>query len=324
MRRRVVSAALVTFAVSAAIAVIITAGRGEDGFPLSFAVSLAYCLMIGVPSSVIFERIGPRLKHRPAHTQWLVYAGVVIALTVVATFAIRGTLVAMGVMSVDAMWAGMLASVEISAAVGIPCTLGAMTYARLRTRAGAAETKATEARLASLESRVRPHFLFNALNSAIALIPEDPKRAEAVLESLAALLRSSLDAHTRTVALREEIRIVTDYLEIERARFGERLRYTIDVPAELAAHEVPAFAVQTLVENSVKYAVSPRANGAAIAVEARRDGDRLAIVVRDDGPGFSGSPWLPGHGLDNLRARLAPMNGTLVPAGNTVTLELPL
>jgi LytS/YehU family sensor histidine kinase len=322
-QRKVIGAALVTLAVSASIAAIITAGRG-DGFSMSFAISLAYCLLIGVPSMLIFPRL--RLGNS-ALRQWLVYVALVVAFTVIATFTIRGTLVAIGVIDLEGMWAGMRVSLVISAAVGIPATVGAVTYGRLRTRVGDAESRATDARLASLESRVRPHFLFNALNSAIALIPEDPKRAESVLESLAALLRFSLDAQTRVVTLREELRIATDYLEIERARFGERLRYELDVPAELAAHEVPAFAIQTLVENSVKYAVSPRMEGATIWVAARVEGKRLAISVRDDGPGFTGTPWLPGHGLDSLRARLLALYGDrarLSPVGSVVTIEVPL
>jgi signal transduction histidine kinase len=321
--RRIVTWSILTLAVSASIAALITAGQGR-GFPMSFAVSVAYCLLIGVPASLVLPRL--KLGEWSALQQWLVYVALTIVLTIAATFTIRGTLVVIGVLDLDGMWRGMRGSLLISAAVGLPATIGAITYGRLRTRVGDAESHATDARLASLESRVRPHFLFNALNSAIALIPEDPKRAEAVLESLAALLRFSLDAHTRVVALREEMRIVTDYLEIERARFGERLMYELDVPADLEAHEVPAFAIQTLVENSVKYAVSPRVQGARIVVKVRA-GDRLVIEVRDDGPGFSGSPWLAGHGLDNLRARLAALYGDrarLLPGGTVVTLEVPL
>jgi LytS/YehU family sensor histidine kinase len=177
---------------------------------------------------------------------------------------------------------------------------------------------------------VRPHFLFNALNSAIALIPEDPKRAEDVLERLSGLLRFSLDAQARVVPLDEELRVVVDYLEIERVRFGDRLAYEIDVAEELRAHEVPAFAIQTLVENSVKYAVSPRKQGARITVSARRAENRIAIEVADDGPGFAGAVWIPGHGLDGLRARLEALYGKaarlVAPGPGTgarVTIELP-
>jgi LytS/YehU family sensor histidine kinase len=190
---------------------------------------------------------------------------------------------------------------------------------------------ATEARLASLESRVRPHFLFNALNSAIALIPEDPRRAEKLLERLAGLLRFSLDAASATVSLGEEIRVVTDYLEIERVRFGDRLRFEIDVPDELRGAMIPAFAVQTVVENSVKYAVSARTTGARLAVRAWRDGGQLRLEITDDGPGFAGPIWVPGHGLDVLRARLDALYGSaarivapaVVAVGAGVVIELP-
>jgi len=220
---------------------------------------------------------------------------------------------------------------EVSFAIAIPCTAGAFTYSKLQGRLATAERESTEARLASLESRVRPHFLFNSLNSAIALIPEDPRRAEDVLERLSALLRYSLESHARLVPLREELRVVEDYLEIERARFGERLAFEIDVPDELRALAVPAFAVQTLVENSVKYAVSPRATGARITVRARRDHRRLILHVIDDGPGFPETIWVPHHGLDSLRARLAALYGDaaalVAPApaegGAAVRIEVP-
>jgi LytS/YehU family sensor histidine kinase len=130
-----------------------------------------------------------------------------------------------------------------------------------------------------------------------------------VLERLSALLRSSLDAQARVVTLGEELRVVTDYLEIERVRFGDRLAYTIDVPAALHACEVPAFALQTLVENSVKYAVSARSHGARIAVTASRDGARLRVEIADDGPGFTGEIWKTGHGLEGLRSRLDALYG---------------
>ena len=168
------------------------------------------------------------------------------------------------------------------------------------------------------------------MNTAIALIPEDPRRAEDVLERLSGLLRASLDAQTRLVTLETELAVVTDYLEIERVRFADRLRYEVSVPAELRSHEVPAFSLQTLVENSVKYAVSARQQGACIRIAARRDGDRLVIDVTDDGPGFGPNVWVPGHGLHELRARLDALYGDRarlvapaeVAAGAAVRIEM--
>jgi len=168
---------------------------------------------------------------------------------------------------------------------------------------------AAEAQLASLESRVQPHFLFNTLNSIAALIHDDPAGAERMTGQLASLLRSSLDQQTPLVPLDEELRTVRNYLEIERVRFGDRLRY--DISADRAAGDVhvPRLAVQTLVENSVKYAVSPRREGASIAVRASSDNGHVRVEVEDDGPGFDATAAPDGHGLALVRERLARMLG---------------
>ena len=162
-----------------------------------------------------------------------------------------------------------------------------------------------EAQLASLESRVQPHFLFNTLNSIAALIHDDPAGAERMTAQLASLLRSSLDQQTPLVPLDEELRTVRNYLEIERVRFGERLRYEISADPPAAHARVPRLAVQTLVENSVKYAVSPRREGASIVVRAAARNGHVRIEVEDDGPGFESTMMPEGHGLALVRERLA-------------------
>jgi LytS/YehU family sensor histidine kinase len=125
--------------------------------------------------------------------------------------------------------------------------------------------------------------------------------------------------------------MVIDYLEIERVRFGDRLRLEVDVGAHLAPALVPPFSVQTLVENSVKHAVAARKAGGTVRVAARRDGARLLVEVSDDGPGFDCTAMVPGHGLDTLRGRFAALFGdrgalqiAAAPAGGSVvTLTVP-
>ncbi len=191
---------------------------------------------------------------------------------------------------------------------------------------------AGEAQLASIESRIQPHFLFNTLNSISSLIRDDPAQAERLIERLSTLLRSSLDTQTaRLVPLERELKLVSDYLEIQMARFGGRLRFRLDMSGDLYGCAVPPFSIQTLVENSVKYAVATRVEGGEILVRGRLEDGRVALEVSDDGPGFDGSSIAPGHGLDNLRARLLSLFGeeaalTVIPqpAGVTVmfTFEL--
>jgi len=162
-----------------------------------------------------------------------------------------------------------------------------------------------EAQLSSLESRIHPHFLFNTLNSIASLIPSAPQRAEDTVGKLASLLRFSLNANpSGLVPLGQELKIVRDYLEIEKTRFGARLRYEIVVPEMLADVKVPPLALQSLVENAVKHVVAERPQGAAIQITGSRTSDRIQLEVIDDGPGFSLDAITPEHGLGNLIARL--------------------
>ena len=190
---------------------------------------------------------------------------------------------------------------------------------------------ATDARLASLESRLHPHFLFNALAAIGGQVREAPERAERLLVEFADLLRASLDATKRhTVPLGDEIAVVQSYLEIEHARLGERLRAKLDVPEELRAWPVPPLAIHTLVQNSVKHVAAARQAGAEIRVEARRAGDMLALSVWDDGPGFDLNAAPTGHGLETLRSRLgvlfgpeASLKAARRDGGAAVTMSLP-
>ncbi len=170
---------------------------------------------------------------------------------------------------------------------------------------------ATEARLASLESRIHPHFLFNTLNSIAALIQENPALAEKMVERLAKLLRYSLDANSQsTIALEQELRITGDYLEIEKVRFGERLHYRIADVHGFGQTKLPPLALQTLVENSIKHVAAKSSNRTQISVETIKTGDLLEITVRDNGAGFSENSLVENHGLDTLRKRLTTIFGS--------------
>jgi sensor histidine kinase YesM len=202
--------------------------------------------------------------------------------------------------------------------------LGGLVYASLRTRVQLMEEKlhereaaeertqklAAEARLRSLESRIHPHFLFNTLNSISSLIAVNPVRAEQIVGRLAALLRASLDTSNQPlIPLRQELAIVESYVDIERVRFGEKLRGSVEVPAELQDAKVPAMAVQSLVENAVKYGITPQSGGGEFLVTASADDGNLRIEVRDTGPGFDLAAIPAGHGLDNLVDRLDALFG---------------
>src|SRR5262249_37066600 len=144
-----------------------------------------------------------------------------------------------------------------------------------------------------------------------ALIPQDPEGAERMTGQLASLLRSSLDTAVRPpLPLAHELKIVKDFLHIERVRFGGRLAHHPQVDPDVCGLAVPRLSLQTLAENSVKYAVSPSRTGATIWIRARLDQSGLRLEVEDDGPGFEEKAELPGHGLALLRERLQMTCGT--------------
>lgn len=157
-----------------------------------------------------------------------------------------------------------------------------------------------EAQLTSLRLQLQPHFLFNALNTVSATMYDDPRRADSMLGELSELLRASLRSHrSDQVSLREEVAIADRYVQLQRARFGDRLDVTFDIPDPYAAARVPVFVLQPLVENAVRHGGVERLGRGTIRVTARQQGDALALEVWDDGDGTT--PASPGNGL-GLRA----------------------
>ncbi len=290
------------------------------GFGRDLIYGMIYSHSIGTLAFLIMDRIAPRLFCLPrAYT----VAGIVVTLVGIAvagSMIANGLFVVLGMSPAHAFWVQLAFGLKISVLAtvltgSIVTFFEGLSYRlqdallELRTKQldeERARKLASEARLSSLESRIHPHFLFNTLNSISALIREDPARAERTVERLAALLRYSLDLGRRPlVPLRQELRIVEDYLDIEKTRFGDRLRFSIDVPSEMDELEVPPMAVQTLVENSIKHAVATSREGGEIRVSARFEEGSLVLTVSDDGPGFDLRAIQEGHGLENLQERLS-------------------
>ena len=182
--------------------------------------------------------------------------------------------------------------------------LSAVLVAALVMRAKGRTPANTAARLAELQSRIRPHFLFNTLNSAIALVRAEPARAETLLEDLSDLFRHALMDQGESVTLADEIALAQRYLAIEQVRFGERLRVQWDLDPKADAALLPPLLLQPLVENAVCHGVEPSATGADIKISSQRRGGIAVIKVTNTvpaGPGAQGN----GVALGNVRDRLA-------------------
>jgi LytS/YehU family sensor histidine kinase len=181
---------------------------------------------------------------------------------------------------------------------------------------------------------VNPHFLFNTLNSLSALVMIGKlEQAEMMIQTISRFYRHSLASEpTSDVALMDEFDLQKLYLDIEAVRFPTRLLTVFDLPADLEEARVPGMILQPLVENSVKYAVSPVSRPVTITLAAREEFDRLVITVSDDGPGVpQGEQHGFGIGLANVRdrleARFGPDIGFVsgpVPGGYRSEIRIPL
>ncbi|HVZ49667.1 MAG TPA: sensor histidine kinase [Gemmatimonadaceae bacterium] len=186
----------------------------------------------------------------------------------------------------------------------------ARRYRERDLRASQLEAQLAQARLSALQMQLQPHFLFNALNSVAMLVRRQQTReALDVIVGFGELLRYVLDeAGTTDVPLRDELRFVRQYLEIERVRYGDRLTIVLDAPEELGSAVVPNLVLQPLVENAIKHGIATRAAGGTVAVTAACRGDTLVLTVRNDGPPLPHG-WTveeaDGVGLRNVRERLA-------------------
>lgn len=293
-------------------------------FAIILLTAQIYSHSIGTMATLIMPVIVPRLMALRRVYTVLGLLAALVSIAAAGSMLANAILVLVGLLPANAFWmewhfavrVAILATVSAGTlSIVFDTLLFRLQQAKLELRTRQLEQEracklASEARLSSLESRVHPHFLFNTLNSISALIREDPSRAERTMERLAALLRYSLDTGRHPlVPLRQELRVVRDYLEIEKTRFCDRLRFSIDVPEEMEELEVPPMAVQTLVENSIKHAISTSRQGGHIAVTARLEPGNLVIAVTDSGPGFDLRAMKEGHGLDNLQERLTALFG---------------
>ncbi len=291
----------------------------------SLAFSLIYANLTGVLGMLMIgslaekiARLAGQLVSRKLPLMPFVAIGILVFVAVGCLLA-QTLLMVIGFVVPKQFWLEYLRTLRVAMPLAIVFGLGALVHASLRGRMQIMEEKlhekeiaeersrklVAEARLRSLESRIHPHFLFNTLNAISSLIAVNPTRAEQIVGRLAALLRASLDNSGHPlIPLHQEMAMVESYIDIERARFGDKLRGSVQVPAELQDAQVPRMSVQSLVENAVKHGITPQSGGGEVLVTASAENGNLRIEVRDTGPGFDLAAIPADHGLDNLVERL--------------------
>ncbi|MFZ3129454.1 MAG: histidine kinase [Rhodoferax sp.] len=274
------------------LAVAVGATFASAGF-MEWVLRVSLVTGAALPATLVWLLTACAIKRLLARvTPWLQYAvGVVLG-------ALAG-LYGCAMLAVT----GLLEVPPWVASASTGALLSAILVAALVMRAKGRMPADTSARLAELQSRIRPHFLFNTLNSAIALVRAEPAKAEMLLEDLSDLFRHALKDAGEPVTLAEEIALAQRYLAIEQVRFGDRLRVQWVLDPAANAARLPPLLLQPLVENAVQHGVEPSATGAQVKISTQLRGSTVLIKVTNTVPAGQGTG---GHGLAlrNVRDRL--------------------
>lgn len=291
------------------IAVIITIGRNaefndralHDLSLLSvFAVAIALC------SIVVLKLASPLFRSTTTAVGSLLAILLLLLVTAVGTDAMLYLLHRLEL--IENRWPPWRESLMIRSLLiaGIVGALGLRSLI-MKYRAELDAKSKQESKLQALQSRIRPHFLFNSLNSVASLTRSDPARAEAVLHDLADLFRVLLADARKLVPISAEREISRQYLEIEKIRLGERLQIKWNVSNIPRSAQMPALTLQPLLENAIYHGIEPRFAGGTIKIEMWTEGEMLNIMISNPLPDVPKAPRSKGNRLaqDNIRQRLA-------------------
>ena len=242
---------------------------------------------------------------------------------------------------------------EVVGALGTVATVASSALARLATEVALfvstqlelaelerERSRADQAQLRFLRAQIAPHFVYNALNTIGSFIRTDPERARELLLGFADFTRYSFRSHGQWVTMAEELRLVDAYLDLERARFGDRLFVTMRVAPEVLSVMLPSLVIQPLVENAVRHGLEPSERPGSLSIVVSNEGAEAAVRIEDDGIGadpvrllgvLSGTDPSDSVGLHNVDERLRAVFGeehglrirTAVGGGTTVTLRIP-
>ena len=235
----------------------------------------------------------------------------------------------------DAMSPWMTALVVLATVLAVATPIRIWNSARIEHRLQEQEKLLLAAKIEALKSQINPHFLFNTLASISSLIRSQPDTARTLIIKLSGLLRRLMRSHQHFITLREELESIDEYLDIEVARFGPKLRVRKDTGPDTISVDVPIMILQPLVENSIKHGLSRKVGPGLIVIRSRRQPGRVSIEIEDDGMGFLverlDAPMASGIGLANVRERLRVIYGatyqltlTSEPGhGTTARIEVP-
>jgi two-component system sensor histidine kinase AlgZ len=295
---RRVSIAFVFFAACAAFAISAASAPWHPDPVQSFWSALALCVAVGGLWISSLRVVAPRLKKQKIATAYLIAWALLMAITGLSLgvcYAVLGTVKGSHYMPLPS-------TLIMAAALGGL----ALRYFYIHANWQLNQERGQIARSQALAARIRPHFLFNTLNTIAELTRADPEAAEHAVEDLARLYRMSLADVQHKVPLADEINTAKSYLYIEQYRLGSRMRQTWDTDRLPADAQLPILTLQPLVENAIYHGIEPCPDGGHLRIEGWSEGDRLYMVVTNPIPEIERSNRQKGNNMatENIRQRL--------------------
>ena len=295
------------------IAIIITVGRNagfNDDTWQDLRMLSAFALIVSMATVFVLKMAAPLVRRLSALKSATVIFGLLLCATALATELTVFALFDLGITT--ERWPAwreslLIRSLIIAAIIGIP----GLRYLFLHHRAEADAKSQQEAKLQALQSRIRPHFLFNSLNSVASLTRSDPQKAESVLQDLADLFRVLLADARKLVPISAEREISRQYLEIEKMRLGDRLKVSWHVSNVPRYAMIPALTLQPLLENAIYHGIEPRFAGGTVRIELWSEGEMLNVLISNPLPDVPNSSQGQGNKIaqDNIRQRLSTQFG---------------
>ena len=290
------------FVVGALTVTVIWLARDSQRDWSAYSVSMLFVTWLVLVITVVLCKLRPLLQRLPGLTPyvgvWLLIVFIVTVASIVARWLDSS-------LQMHLIGSSTPAFVRDNAFIAALLGAAMLRYFYVLAQWQARLAAVTRAQVEALQARIRPHFLFNSMNTVAALIRVDPAAAERTVEDLSELFRAALGQHdTGDDTLGDELALIERYLAIEQLRLGARLhvrRELDDLPTEFP---LPRLLLQTLVENAVRHGIQPLLEGGEVILRGHRDGNGIRIEIINPLPGSPASPG-NGHGLDSVRQRIA-------------------
>jgi two-component system sensor histidine kinase AlgZ len=268
----------------------------------AYSVSMLFVTWLALVVAVTLCKLRPLLQRLPGHLPyaaiWLLILLIVLIASVIARWISSA-------LQMDLIASSMLVFVRDNMAIAALLGAAMLRYFYVLAQWQARLAAVTRAQVEALQARIRPHFLFNSMNTVAALIRVDPEAAERTVEDLSELFRAALGQHaTRDGTLGEELALIERYLAIEQLRLGARLRVRRELDDLPAEFPLPRLLLQPLVENAVRHGIQPLRGGGEVILRGRREGSGIRIEIINPLPDSPPEPG-HGHGLDSVRKRIA-------------------